>query len=185
MFAATMQYFTGKPWAATASDVVVTAAFDAEMRRFVENGGKVLVVPRGVLGTFAAAPGLSAVDRRDELDGNWVSNFPWVDAKSDAFKDAAVSTITGAEAKGATPRRLIAGVSEAAWAAGDVLAGNFYGWLNSSHAVVAQFRVGKGKVIVSTFDIDGYGKDLFATRVVDGLIRYLASADCSPTTVLQ
>jgi Glycosyl hydrolases family 2, sugar binding domain/Glycosyl hydrolases family 2 len=174
-----------KPRPATASDVVVTAVFDAEMRTFVENGGKVLVVPRGVLGTFAAAPGLSAVDRRDELDGNWVSNFPWVDAKSAVFKDAAVSTITGAEAAGATPRRLIAGVPEAAWAAGDVLAGNFYGWLNSSHAVVAQFRLGKGKVIVSTFDIDRYGNDLFATRLMDGLIRYLASNDCSPTTELE
>ena len=176
------------PWktrAATVSDVVVTAVFDAEMRRFAEDGGKVLVIPRGVLGTFAAAPGLSAVDRRDELDGNWVSNFPWIDAKSAAFRDVAVSTITGAEAAGATPRRLVAGVPDAAWSAGDVLAGNFYGWLNSSHAVVAQFRVGKGKVVVSTFDIDRYGKDLFATRVVDGLIRYLASADCSPTTVLQ
>ena len=97
----------------------------------------------------------------------------------------AVSTITGAEAAGATPRRLVAGVPDAAWSAGDVLAGNFYGWLNSSHAVVAQFRVGKGKVVVSTFDIDRYGTDLFATRVVDGLILFLVSADCSPTTVLQ
>jgi Glycosyl hydrolases family 2, sugar binding domain/Glycosyl hydrolases family 2 len=174
-----------KPRPATASDVVVTAAFDAEMRRFVENSGKVLVVPRGVLGTFAAAPGLSAVDRRDELDGNWVSNFPWVNAKSAAFRDAAVTTITGGEASGATPRRLIAGVPDAAWAAGDVLAGNFYGWLNSSHAVVAQFRLAKGKVIVSTFDIDRYGKDLFATRVLDGLIRYLASDECAPKTELQ
>jgi Glycosyl hydrolases family 2, sugar binding domain/Glycosyl hydrolases family 2 len=176
------------PWkAGTAkpSDVVVTAVFDAEMRRFAESGGKVLVIPRGVLGTFAAAPGLSAVDRRDELDGNWVSNFPWLNAKSAAFRDVAISTIAGAEAAGATPRRLIAGVPEAAWSAGDVLAGNFYGWLNNSHAIVAQFRVGSGKVIVSTFDIDRYGKDLFATRVVDGLVRYLASNECAPTTVLQ
>ena len=45
--------------------------------------------------------------------------------------------------------------------------------------------MGKGKVIVSTFDIDGYGKDLFATRVVDGLIRYLASDECAPKTERQ
>ena len=65
-----------------------------------------------------------------------------------------------------------------------MLAGNFYGWLNSNHAVVAQFRLGTGKVIVSTFEVERYGKDLFATRLVDGLIRYLASDDCAPTTVL-
>ncbi len=174
-----------KPATPKASDVVVTAVLDAEVRRFVESGGTVLVFPRGVMGTFAAAPGLSAVDRRDELDGNWVSNFPWINARSPAFTDVAVSTITGAEAAGATPRRLIAGVPDAAWSAGDVLAGNFYGWLNSSHAVVAQFRLGSGKVIVSTFDIERYGKDLFATRLVDGLIRYIASDECAPTTVLQ
>ncbi len=176
------------PWKAAgaqATGVVVTPVLDAEMRRFAESGGKVLVIPRGVIGTFAAAPGLSAVDRRDELDGNWVSNFPWINAKSPAMRDVAVSTITGGEASGATPRRLIAGVPDAAWAAGDVLAGNFYGWLNSNHAVVAQFRLGTGKVIVSTFDVERYGKDLFATRLVDGLIRYLASDDCAPTTVLQ
>jgi hypothetical protein len=40
-------------------------------------------------------------------------------------------------------------------------------------------------VIVSTFDIDRYGKDLFATRVLDGLIRYLVSGECAPSTVLQ
>jgi hypothetical protein len=80
---------------------------------------------------------------------------------------------------------LVAGVPDAAWSAGDVLAGNFYGWLNGSHAVVAQFRVGSGKVIVSTFDVDRYGQDLFATRLVDGLLRYLASEECAPTTVLQ
>ena len=55
----------------------------------------------------------------------------------------------------------------------------------SSHGVVAQFRLGRGKVIVSTFDIEQYGKDLFGTRVVDGLIRYLASDECAPTTVLE
>jgi hypothetical protein len=174
-----------KPRPAASDDVVVTAVLDAEMRRFAEEGGRVLVIPRGVLGTFAAAPGLSAIGRRDELDGNWVSNFPWLDAKSPAFKDVAVSTITGWEAAGATPRRLLRGVPDAAWSSGDVLAGNFYGWLNDSHAVVAQFRLGKGKVVVSTFDIDRYGKDLFATRVVDGLIRYLASDACAPATVLQ
>jgi hypothetical protein len=175
------------PWKAQAgasNGVVVSATLDAETRRFVEAGGRALVIARGVLFTFAATPGLAAVERRDELDGNWVSNFPWVDAGSAAFKDVAVGHITGAEASAATPRRLLAGVPDAAWASGDVLAGNFYGWLNDSHAVTAQLRLGKGKVILTTFDVEQYGKDLFTTRLVDGLIRYLASDACAPKTEL-
>ena len=173
-----------KPQVSGSNDLVVSATLDAATRRFVEAGGRALVIPRGVLFTFAAAPGLAAVERRDELDGNWVSNFPWLDAKSAAFKDVAVGTITGAEAAAATPRRLLTGVPDSAWASGDVLAGNFYGWLNNSHAVTAQFRLGKGKVIVSSFDVEQYGKDLFTTRLVDGLIRYLASDACAPVTEL-
>ncbi len=175
------------PWKAQApasGGVVVSATLDAGMRRFVEAGGRALVIARGVLFTFAAAPGLAAVERRDELDGNWVSNFPWVDAGSAAFKDAAVEHITGAEAAAATPRRLLDGVPDAAWTNSDVLAGNFYGWLNDSHAVAAQFRLGKGKVIVTTFDVEQYGKDLFTTRLVDGLVRYLSSDACAPKTEL-
>jgi hypothetical protein len=49
-----------KPRLAASGDVVVTAVLHAEMRRYAEEGGRVLVIPRGVLGTFAATPGRSA-----------------------------------------------------------------------------------------------------------------------------
>ena len=176
------------PWKAgglTPGTTVVSATLDAEVRRFVEAGGRALIVPRGVLFTFAATPTLSAVARRNELDGNWVSNFPWVNPQSPPFAAVAVGPITGGEAAAATPRWLLAGVPESAWRAGDVLAGEFYGWLNDNHAVTAQFTLGKGTVVISTFDTGAYGKDPFTTRLVNGLIDYVGSDRCHPRTELR
>jgi hypothetical protein len=166
-------------------EVVVSETLDAEVRQFVEAGGRVLVIPQGAIFSLAAAPGLSAVPRHGELDGNWVSNFPWVNPASPAFAGVAMGPITGAEAEGVTPRWLLEGVPEAAWRSGDVLAGMFFGWLNQNHAVTAQFSLGMGKVIVTTFDVSRYGKDPFATNLVNGLLAYLTSEQCQPKTALQ
>ena len=176
------------PWTAgplKPGATLVSATLDAEVRQFVEAGGRALIVPRGVLFTFAATPELSAVARRGELDGNWVSNFPWVDPKSPPFAAVAVGPVTGAEATAATPRYLLSGVPPQAWRSGDVLAGEFYGWLNDNHAVTAQFTLGRGKVVVSTFDVTAYGRDPFTTRLVNGLIDYLSSDACQPQTILD
>ncbi len=173
-----------KPGALEQGATIVSPVLDAQLRRFVEAGGRALIVPRGVIFSFAATPGLSAVSRRDQLDGNWVSNFPWMNPASPAFTAAAIGPMTGGEAAAATPRWLLDGVPAAAWRAGDVLSGMFYGWLNENRATTAQFKIGKGKVIVTTFDVASYGKDPFATRLVNGMLTYLASDACAPATAL-
>ena len=175
------------PWKAGSIEpgaLIISPTLDAEVRHFVEGGGRALIVPRGVLFTFAATPGLSAVSRRDALDGNWVSNFPWLNPSSPAFQGAATRSMTGGEAAAATPRWLLEGVPPSAWHAGDVLSGMFYGWLNDNHATTAQFTIGKGKVVITTFDVASYGKDPFTTRLVNGLLTYLASDACAPATAL-
>jgi hypothetical protein len=172
------------PWKAGMLDgksTVVASVFDAQLRRHVESGGTALVVLSRVLGALVEATGLTLADRRGDLDGNWVSNFPWMHAESPAFRAAAVSRITGFEARAATPRVLIAGVPEASWRQGDVLSGMFFGWINENHATTAQFKVGKGKVVFTTFDTSGYGSDPFTTHLVNGLVTYVGSPDCTPT----
>ena len=66
----------------------------------------------------------------------------------------------------ATPRWLLEGVPQSAWQSGDVLAGMFFGWLNDNHAVTAQFTLGKGKVLVTTFDPGHYADDPFTRQPV-------------------
>ncbi len=174
-----------KPGAMTSGSVVVTSALDAEVRRFVEAGGRALVVPRGVIFTFASTPTLSATPRNGVLDGNWVSNFPWIAPSHASAAAAVVSPITGLEAASATPRWLLEGVPQSAWQSGDVLAGMFFGWLNDNHAVTAQFTLGKGKVLATTFDLSHYSDDPFTTNLFNGLLSYLVSDACQPKTPLE
>ncbi|HEX7087495.1 MAG TPA: hypothetical protein VF198_14115 [Vicinamibacterales bacterium] len=176
------------PWRRGVPDgrgTVVSSVFDAQVREHVEAGGTAVVLLTRLLGAVVAAPGLGVVERRGELDGNWVSNFPWMHAASPAFASAGISNITGFEAAAATPRALIAGVDERAWRQGDVLSGMFFGWINDNHATTVQYRVGRGKVILTTFDSSAYGRDPFTTHLVNGLVTYVRSPQCAPATALD
>jgi hypothetical protein len=164
---------------------VVASVFDAQVREHVEAGGTAVVLLSRLLGAVVAAPGLGVVERRGELDGNWVSNFPWLHAASPAFATASIANVTGFEAAAATPRALLTGVSEAAWRQGDVLSGMFYGWINDNHATTVQYRVGQGRVVLTTFDSSAYGRDPFVTHLLNGLIGYVRSPQCAPATALD
>ena len=175
-----------KPGAMTSGSLVVTSALDAEVRRFVEAGGRALVVPRGVIFTFASTPTLSATSRNGVFMSADAGQQLPVDHPSHASASAAVvSPITGLEAASATPRWLLEGVPQSAWQSGDVLAGMFFGWLNDNHAVTAQFTLGKGKVLVTTFDTGHYADDPFTANLFNGLLSYLASDACQPKTAIE
>jgi hypothetical protein len=64
-----------------------------------------------------------------------------------------------------------------------VLSGIFYGWLNNNAALAAQMRVGQGKLLLTTFRFDEYGKDPYATHLLDSLIRYASGPSFQPRLV--
>lgn len=176
------------PWKAgphTAGDTLVASVFDAQVRRHVESGGTAVVVGSKVLFGLVEAPGLSVLERRGELDGNWVTNFTWLHASSPLFEGLGVTRVTGWEAAAATPRTLIGGVPPKAWQQGDVLSGVFYGWINENQATTVQFTVGKGKLVITTLDTSAYGKDPFVTHLAHRLVEYVRSAKCAPSTELR
>jgi hypothetical protein len=173
-----------KPGPIEGSATVVTSVFDAQVRAHVEAGGTAVVVASKVLFGTVEAPSLSIVERRNELDGNWVTNFTWVHAEGPLFSGLALTRVTGFEAAAATPRNLIDGVAPDAWRQGDVLSGVFYGWLNDNHATTVQYKLGKGKVIFTTLDTSAYGKDLFVTHLVHRLVDYVKSDRCAPASTL-
>ena len=175
------------PWKAAAlmpGATVVSSVFDAEVRAHVEGGGTAVVVASKVLFGVVEAPGLNIVERRGELDGNWVSNFTWLHTGSALFSGLGLTRVTGFEAAAATPRALIDGVAPDVWRQGDVLSGVFYGWLNQNHATTVQSKVGKGKVVFTTLDATAYGKDLFVTHLLHRLVEYVRSEKCAPATEL-
>jgi hypothetical protein len=176
------------PWKAgnhAPGDTVVASVFDAQVRRHVEAGGTAVVVGSKVLVGLVEAPGLSVLERRGELDGNWVTNFTWLNSGSPLFDGLGLTRVTGWEAAAATPRTLIGGVPAKAWQQGDVLSGVFYGWINENQATTVQFTVGKGKLVITTLDTSAYGKDPFVTHLVHRLVEYVRSPQCAPATELQ
>ena len=176
------------PWhnAATLTPgaTVVSSVFDAAVRAHVDSGGTAVVVASKVLFGVVEAPGLNVVERRGELDGNWVTNFTWLHTGSPLFSGLGLTRVTGFEAAAATPRTLIDGVAPETWRQGDVLSGVFYGWLNQNHATTVQYKAGKGKVVFTSLDTSAYGKDLFVTHLVHRLVDYVKSDKCAPATEL-
>jgi len=114
-----------------------------------------------------------------DLDGNWISNFNWVrDRAPSPFARVAFTKIIGFESERAVPRFVIEGVRGADY--GDVLSGITYGWLNSNEALAVQARAGRGRLLLTTFRFDEYGRDPYATQLLDSLIAYASGPDMAP-----
>ena len=78
-----------------------------------------------------------------DLTGDWVSNFNWVLSSSPLWKPLSPvidDSILGWEAASVTPDFVIAGLR--AEDSQSVLAGVFYGWLNSNRAYLAELQPG-------------------------------------------
>lgn len=156
---------TGAVWISSALD-------DATSAR-LSQGGKVLLLA-GSREALPAANLLSIVPRAgSDLTGDWVSNFNWVLSSSPLWKPLAPvieDSILGWEAASVTPDFVIAGLREQD--APNVLAGVFYGWLNSNRAYLAELHQGPGRMLLTTFRFQSYGQDPFATTLLDQLLAF-------------
>jgi hypothetical protein len=56
-----------------------------------------------------------------------------------------------------------------------VLAGVFYGWLNSNRAYLAELSEGPGRMLITTFRFEGYGGDPFATMLLHQMLSTAAA----------
>jgi hypothetical protein len=117
-------------------------------------------------------------ERKDDYDGNWVSNFAWIDPHSPVFQGITARPILGWEGAAVTPHFVLRGIKPEQY--DDVLAGMFYGWINNNSPLLVQAHVGKGAAIVTTFRFDQYGADPYATALLDSLVRYISSPQFQP-----
>jgi hypothetical protein len=60
------------------------------------------------------------------------------------------------------------------------LSGIFYGWINNNAALAVQMRAGTGKLLATTFRFDEYGRDPYATHLLDAMIHYVAGQNFAP-----
>ncbi len=152
--------------------VLISSAWDNAAKQVLAQGGIVILLPTDAM---TLAPGLEVVPRsKDDLDGNWISNFSWIRKGQGPFKALGFDTLTGFETEAVTPNVVLRGVPAEHF--DDVLAGMFYGWIHANVATLAQARLGRGKLFVCTYSLGtSYGSDPYATRLLDTLISYAVS----------
>lgn len=157
--------------------VMLASRWDDHVSAFISGGGTAIVLADSPNALSATLP-LKLKERKGDYDGNWVSNFAWIDPHSPVFRDIAAGAILGWEAAAVTPRFVLTGVKPEQY--DDVLSGMFYGWINLNSPLLVQARYGRGAVIVTTFRFDQYGADPYATALLDALVRYVSSDEFQP-----
>ncbi|MFL6274383.1 MAG: glycoside hydrolase family 2 protein [Blastocatellia bacterium] len=163
--------------------VMVATKLDDTVRKHFESGGRAIILA-GAKDALPANASLKVTPRAgSDLDGNWVTNFNWVNPNAAPFNDLAFSKILGFEATATIPQFIIQGVGGADY--GDVLSGIFYGWLNNNAALAVQAQMGKGLAFVTTYRFNEYGSDPYATHLLDAIIRYTSGPRFAPKLRLQ
>jgi len=158
------------PTGSEALPVLIASTFDAEVKRKLQAGARVILLPAD---RETLAQGIEIVPRaRSDYDGNWISNFLWLHNGQPPFTAIGFDTLTGFEAQAVTPATVVQGIAPKDFP--DVLAGMFYGWINSNVGVLVQAKCGKGTLLICTFSLDTtYGTDPYATDLLDALVNYL------------
>jgi hypothetical protein len=169
--------FTTDAGATPQSALMIATLLDEMVTAHLRAGGRAVILANSKDAFPAEAP-LKVVPREGDLDGNWVTNFNWVRTNREPFGAVAFGPLLGFEGVETVPRFVIENVPAAAYR--DVLAGIFYGWLNNNRALALQSNLGEGKMLATTFRFDAYGRDPYATHLLDAVIRYVAGSDFAP-----
>ncbi|HEV2494404.1 MAG TPA: glycoside hydrolase family 2 TIM barrel-domain containing protein [Terriglobia bacterium] len=152
--------------------VMIASTFDDKVKQTLQGGGRVILLATD---HQVLAPGVEVVARAgSDLDGNWISAFPWFRNDQEPFKRLPSGKLASFETEAVTPPAVVRGVPPQNFR--DVLAGIFYGWLHSNVGTLVQARYGKGKLLVCTFALaTTYGSDPYATYFLDDLVNYAVS----------
>ncbi len=152
--------------------VLITSTLDDTVKSKLRAGARVILIGSDAL---TLAPGIELVPRsKDDLSGNWISNFLWLRKGHGPFTDIGFDTMPGFETQAVTPAVVIKGIPPQNF--GDVLAGMFYGWLHNNVGVLVQAKAGKGKLLICTFSLGTtYNSDPYATDLLDAMVNYVIS----------
>ncbi|MFL6227405.1 MAG: sugar-binding domain-containing protein [Pyrinomonadaceae bacterium] len=164
--------------------LLVTSVLDDTVARHLRGGGRALLLADSKDALPKNSPLKVTPREGSDLDGNWVTNFNWVRAAAPSpFAGLAFTKIMGFESEHVVPRFVVQGVPGASF--DDVLAGVFYGWLNNNAALAVQARAGAGRLVVTTLRFDEYGREPYATHLLDALIAYASGAQIAPKLTLD
>jgi Beta-galactosidase/beta-glucuronidase len=160
----------------SAAAVVVTTVMTDELREYAQDGGKVLFLAESTESQQSTINGLHIAARQgSKWQGDWASNFNWI-RQDTIFGDIPTGGVLNFAFADLIPDHVIQGLSTRNYAE-EVHAGLAVGWLHNIVGLVAERRVGLGRVMVSTFNLSQYiGKNPVATIMVNDLIAHTARA---------
>jgi len=163
---------------------VITDKLDQQTRSLLGSGHRVIVLAndKDALpnGPFKITPRNGGTG----YDGNWVTNFNWANVNRAPFGAVAFDKLLGFEAEEITPKFVIEGVKAEDY--DDVMSGIFLGWVNRNAALMAGARIGAGRAIITTFRLaDAYGKDEYASRLLDEMIRFVSAEGFEPKLAIE
>jgi hypothetical protein len=161
-----------------AKAVMLAREYDSTVAERLQEGGSVLLFADSEFAFPPEWPLKVTLRAGSELDGRWFSNFNWIRMTEEPFSSLAFTRILGFESARVVPHYVIQNIASENF--NDVLSGITLGWLNKNSALMAQMRVGPGKLIVTTYRFNDYGSDVYTTHLLDSLIRYIASQQCHP-----
>lgn len=149
---------------------VLATKWDDDLARWVQAGGRALLLagePQSL--TLAGGLGFGLTDR--DLNGywgDWCSSKIWFD--SSLFPTLPDVACFDFEYKAVVPKRVITGPLAA-----NILSGLFLGWLHSPAALVVRLPIGKGQLLITTFDLlPNLGTDPVATALLHDLLAIAA-----------
>lgn len=159
-----------------AASVVVTTVMTDELREYAQDGGKVVFLAESTESQQSTINGLNIAARQgSKWQGDWASNFNWL-RQDTIFGDIPTGGVLDFAFADLIPDHVIQGLSTRDYAH-EVHAGLAVGWLHNIVGLVAERRVGLGRVMVSTFNLSQHiGQNPVATIMLNDLIAHTARA---------
>ncbi len=157
--------------------VAVTNRPTSELLTWVRNGGDLLFLVSG------ASPFFWAQGRSGAYSGNWITSFSWI--RPEVHKRLQVANPLGLAFRDIMPLRTIVGVPvEQTAVQQDILAGMLAGWIQHPAVHTVQFQYGKGRVVMTTFNLERAlainPQHPIATSMIHDLLEHLVSDACRP-----
>jgi hypothetical protein len=164
--------------------VIITDKLDQQVQSLLGSGHRVIVLANDKDALPNGAIKITPRNGATGYDGNWVTNFNWANVNRAPFDAVAFDKLLGFEAEEITPRFVIEGVKADDY--DDVMSGIFLGWVNKNAALMVGARSGAGRAIITTFRLaDAYGKDEYARRLLDEMIRLVAAEGFEPKLTIE
>jgi hypothetical protein len=146
---------------ASEADLIITSKLDDTFRELLLNGARILFLADHDDALKTYIPGLQITSRvGTPWQGDWASSFGW-----HTFNDIPTNHAVDFIFSDLTPDHIIHGFSSRNFH-NDVFAGIFVGWLHKPIPTIARMLVGKGELLISTFQIK-------QNLITNPLARYL------------